>query len=158
MYKKTSEGDMTATNTSAKFSLGGDTDPHEGSSVNSYQLVGILTNSSVVGDNEIPAKVGYNKIVDPNAYYFKNTDNTFRPLPASNIFSMKAFRCYLTTSTSARQNILSFNYEDNDQPTGVSIIESEDGKTVDVIFDLNGRRLQNAKKGINIINGKKVIK
>ena len=158
MYKKTSEGEMTATNASAAFTLGGDTDSHEGSSVNSYQLVGILTNSSIVGDNEIAAKVGYNKIVDPNAYYFKNTDNTFRPLPASNIFSMKAFRCYLTTSTSARQNVLNFNYEDIDQPTGVSFIESEDGKTVDVIFDLNGRRLQNAKKGISIINGKKVIK
>ncbi|MBO4662107.1 MAG: hypothetical protein J5630_05350 [Bacteroidaceae bacterium] len=160
MYKKTSEGNMTATNESATFALGGDTEGHAGVAVNSYQLVGILTNSSIVANDGIDAKVGYNKIVNPKAYYFKNTDNTFRPLPASNIFSMKAFRCYLTTSTStsARQNILSFNYEDNDQPTGVSFIESEDGKSVDVIFDLNGRRLQNAKKGINIINGKKVMK
>ena len=158
MYKKTSEGEMTAANASAAFALGGDTDPHEGSSVNSYQLVGILTNSSVVANDGIEPKTGYNKIIDPNAYYFKNTDNTFRPLPTSNIFSMKAFRCYLTNSNSARQSVLGFSYEEDGQPTGVSIIESEDGKTVDVIFDLNGRRLQNAKKGINIINGKKVIK
>ena len=160
MYKKTTADDMSVTNTStsATFALGGDTDPHKGSGVNNYHLVGILTNSSIVENDGIAAKAGYNKIIDPNAYYFKNTDNTFRPLPTSNIFSMKAFRCYLTSSTNARQNVLGFSYEDNGQPTGVSIIESEDGNTVDVIFDLNGRRLQNAKKGINIINGKKVIK
>ncbi len=159
MYKKTTAGDMSVTNTStsATFALGGDTSPHVGSGVNNYHLVGILTNSSIVESEGTEAKAGYNQIVDSNAYYFKNTDHKFYSL--NQRFNMKAFRCYLTTTNnSARQDVLSFSYEENGEPTGVSFIESEDGNTVDVIFDLNGRRLQNAKKGINIINGKKVIK
>ena len=159
MYKKTTAGDMSVTNTStsATFALGGDTSPHVGSGVNNYHLVGILTNSSIVESEGTEAKAGYNQIVDSNAYYFKNTDHKFYSL--NQRFNMKAFRCYLTTTNnSARQDVLGFSYEENGEPTGVSFIESEDGNTVDVIFDLNGRRLQNAKKGINIINGKKVIK
>lgn len=160
MYKKESEGVMSVTNeiTEVGFSLVGDYNKYEGElDDNGYQLVGILTNSSIVESEGTEAKAGYNQIVDPNAYYFKNTDRKFYSL--NQRFNMKAFRCYLTTTNnSARQNVLGISYEENDEPTGVSFIESEDGNTVDVIFDLNGRRLQNAKKGINIINGKKVIK
>ncbi len=40
--------------------------------------------------------------------------------------------------------------------TGIDAIDSEAGK--DVIYDLSGRRVNNAVKGVYIINGKKVIK
>jgi hypothetical protein len=132
--------------------------PQNGSSHNNYKLQGVLVNTSVInGTNYTSAKEGYDvAITDPNAYYFVAADNTFRKLNGR--FNLKAFRAYLTaTSANARENI-GIDIFDNDQPTGISFVESEDGKTVDVIFDLNGRRLQNAKKGINIINGKKVIK
>lgn len=129
-----------------------------GSSHNDFKLQGVLVNTSVIdGTTYTIAKSGYDvATTDPNAYYFDATNNTFRKMNGR--FNLKAFRAYLTaTSANARENI-GIDIFDNDQPTGISFVESEGGNTVDVIFDLNGRRLQNAKKGINIINGKKVVK
>ena len=129
-----------------------------GSSHNDFKLQGVLVNTSVIdGTTYTIAKSGYDvATTDPNAYYFDAANNTFRKMNGR--FNLKAFRAYLTaTSANARENI-GIDIFDNDQPTGISFVESEGGNTVDVIFDLNGRRLQNAKKGINIINGKKVVK
>lgn len=40
--------------------------------------------------------------------------------------------------------------------SNLNIVENADG-TIDTIYDINGRRLQQRERGINIINGKKVI-
>ncbi|MBR0182485.1 MAG: hypothetical protein IJQ05_04305 [Bacteroidaceae bacterium] len=126
-----------------------------------FILQGVMINTSVVdGVKETKAKdASYTSVTDPNAYYFIAADNTFRKMNGR--FNLKAFRAYLSrkevNDADARTNI-AIEIIHNDEPTGISFIESEDGNTVDVIFDLNGRRLQNTKKGINIINGKKVIK
>ena len=128
---------------------------------NNFKMQGVLVNTSVIDGSiytEAKTGSGYNTAVtDAKAYYFDAANNTFCKLNGR--FNLKAFRAYLTSTSieEARTNI-GIDVFDNDQPTGISFIESEDGKTVDVIFDLNGRRLQDAKKGINIINGKKVIK
>ena len=42
------------------------------------------------------------------------------------------------------------------KPTGIKITEDKKNKNI-VIYDLNGRHLQNPQKGINIINSKKVV-
>ncbi len=157
LIKKEADAGLSVSAEGQDFSIGIEV-PQGGSIHNDYKLQGVLVNTSVInGTNYTSAKDGYDvAITDPNAYYFDATNNTFRKLNGR--FNLKAFRAYLTaTSANARENI-GIDIFDNDQPTGISFVESEDGKTVDVIFDLNGRRLQNAKKGINIINGKKVIK
>ena len=41
-------------------------------------------------------------------------------------------------------------------PTGIKVIENTQNKNA-TVYDLNGVRLSEAKKGINILNGKKVI-
>ena len=157
LIKKEAGAGLSVSAEGQDFSIGIES-PQGGSIHNNFKLQGVLVNTSVIdGTNYDSAKPGYDvAITDPNAYYFVAADNTFRKLNGR--FNLKAFRAYLTaTSNNARENI-GIDIFDNDQPTGISFVESEDGKTVDVIFDLNGRRLQNAKKGINIINGKKVIK
>ena len=132
-------------------------EPQEVSSENDYKLQGVLVYTSVIdGKNYTTAKSGYVATTDANAYYFDAASTKFCKLNGR--FNLKAFRAYLTTNAGEARPNIGFDLFDDDQPTGVNIIESEDGNTVDVIFDLNGRRLQNAKKGINIINGKKVIK
>ena len=40
--------------------------------------------------------------------------------------------------------------------SNLNFVENADG-TIDTIYDINGRRLQQRERGINIINGKKVI-
>lgn len=67
-------------------------------------------------------------------------------------FSLSANRCYLTTSSSAKAL-----YFGGDETDGIDNIEADSNKS-DVIYDLSGRRVANAKKGVYIINGKKVMK
>ena len=68
--------------------------------------------------------------------------------------TMKPFRAYIKPqSTNAKQFIkVVFDGE----ATGIKEITSDNTKAE--IFDLSGRRVAKAQKGVYIINGKKVIK
>jgi hypothetical protein len=59
----------------------------------------------------------------------------------------------VSESAMSRINI---RVQGEDTETGIGEIVNEDAKAE--IYDMAGRRLQNAHKGIYIINGKKVIK
>ena len=159
MFKNTTGEAVSATATGVNFMfLSGEIGKAKEFS-DGYKLIGIQKNSSIVdGVNETEAvDESYQVIEDANAYYFKNSDSKFYPLYER--FNMKALRCYLTsTSEGARQSVLGFAVDDDGSTTGVNFIESEDGKTVDIVFDLNGRRHNQMQKGINIVNGKKVFK
>ncbi len=56
---------------------------------------------------------------------------------------------------SAGSNLSAFRFDFEDTLTGIEAIESNTNATV---FDLQGRRVQNAKSGLYIVNGKKVIR
>lgn len=68
-------------------------------------------------------------------------------------FLNNGFKAYLPkpASSEARFYVFDFGTE-----TGIEGIESENAKAE--IYDLSGRRVQNAQKGLYIVNGKKVIK
>ena len=159
--KGAGEGFVVGTTAVEDFSLGDD-EVQSTAEHNTYKLQGVMVNTSVVNGTTYTdpyTDKGYQQaVIDPNAYYFEASSNTFRALNGR--FNLKAFRAYLSTTddTSNARSILGIDISEDGQSTGISFVESEDGKTVDVVFDLNGRRLQEAKKGINIINGKKVIK
>lgn len=119
-----------------------------------YKMCGAFNPTSVVdGVNYTTAKnASYDLIEDPNAYYFK--DNQFNKLNGR--FNMGGFRAYLTTSSSnAKTSVISINF--NDITTGVKFVENEEKGTVEIIFDLNGRRLEAQQKGVNIVKGKKIL-
>ena len=68
------------------------------------------------------------------------------------------FKAYLPANavTTAESRFLVFNFGD-DNTTAIEGIEAEN--TADaVVYDLAGRRVQNAQKGVFIVNGKVVIK
>ena len=70
-----------------------------------------------------------------------------------------AFRAYLPASAvSAGARFLTFDFDDNAE-TGINAVEIEEAAPANAaIYDLSGRRVQSAKSGLYIINGKKVIK
>ena len=71
-------------------------------------------------------------------------------------FLNNAFKAYLPApAVSAGVRFLSFNFGD-DVETSIESVEGENGKAE--IYDLAGRRVQNAQKGVFIVNGKVVIK
>ena len=72
-------------------------------------------------------------------------------------FLNNGFKAYLPAS-GAGARFLTFDFDDNAE-TGINAVEIEEAAPANAaIYDLSGRRVQNAKSGLYIINGKKVIK
>ena len=65
------------------------------------------------------------------------------------------YKCYLSKPSNAR----AFYFDDEDVETGINAVEIEEVVPADAaIYDLSGRRVQSAKSGLYIVNGKNVIK
>lgn len=71
-------------------------------------------------------------------------------------FLNSANKAYLPATTAAEARFLVFNFGD-DNATAIEGIEAESTANA-VVYDLAGRRVQKAQKGLYIVNGKKVIK
>ena len=71
--------------------------------------------------------------------------------------TMKANKAYLPASEIPSSSIKSFTLVFEDQETGITITETMSADEVREIFDLQGRRLARPIKGINIIDGKRVL-
>ncbi len=69
--------------------------------------------------------------------------------------SIKGFRAYFDVPVSSEVKALFFEGED---ATGISEIENSTLNTEDAIYNVAGHRIQRMQKGINIINGKKILK
>ena len=69
--------------------------------------------------------------------------------------TLNAFRGYITTA-SAGVKALTFDFDDD--ATGISLMEDGRSQMEDgAIYNLAGQRIQKMQKGINIVNGKKVM-
>lgn len=69
--------------------------------------------------------------------------------------TVKPFRAYIKAQAAdARMMRVIFD----DEETGVESLTTDDEQQTTVIYDLSGRRVQKAQKGIYIINGKKTMK
>lgn len=88
-----------------------------------------------------------------NIYYIA----TNKVLYANQQFNVAAYRGWFETPKTASSNskVYSVGFGDDDT-TGIDLIEKENGE-IDMIFDISGKQLPQSKKGINIINNKKVI-
>lgn len=75
--------------------------------------------------------------------------------PVGNGIKIPAGKAYLNLSGSSVKGF-TFVFED-ETPTAIAEIENENLKVESPIFNLAGQRLQKMQKGINIINGKKVL-
>ena len=72
-------------------------------------------------------------------------------------FKNNANKAYLPAG-GASARVLTFEFDDNAE-TGINAVEIEEAAPANAaIYDLSGRRVQSAKSGLYIINGKKVIK
>lgn len=73
-------------------------------------------------------------------------------------FKNNANKAYLPAPAPGGARVLTFNFDDNAE-TGINAVEIEEAAPANAaIYDLSGRRVQSAKSGLYIINGKKVIK
>ena len=66
------------------------------------------------------------------------------------------YKCYLSKKLASAR---AFYFDDEDVETGINAVEIEEVVPADAaIYDLSGRRVQSAKSGLYIVNGKKIIK
>lgn len=123
-----------------------------GTTYNNVNAVPAATVASTVNDNalhpttggEIP--VGSYILANKNnhvAFYLINPDSR----------TVAKNKAYLVAPTSSNLNAFRFDFEDT--LTGIQGVENESSI---VVYDLQGRRVQNAKSGLYIVNGKKVIR
>lgn len=95
------------------------------------------------------------KTIDPSVgdndiYYISRNRFVYGDVP----FKVAAYRAYFETPRSADGKV--FVYGIDVDTTDIDCIENADG-TMTVIYDMEGRRLNEMRKGINIINGKKIF-
>ena len=79
---------------------------------------------------------------------------------------LKPFRLYLkltsidgspVKATEGAMSRINIRVQGEDTETGIDELKTENGNVKTEIFDLSGRRVQKAQKGVCIQNGKKVI-
>ena len=85
--------------------------------------------------------------------YFGLKGNAFVPVAESTVPAGKAL-LPASLITSNEVKVLNFVFEDD--ATSLSSISSPEGK--ECIYNLAGQRMQKMQKGINIVNGKKILK
>ena len=120
-----------------------------GSTAGNYSLVGTLTTSDVLANN---------------AYIINNDKfwNVGELISNGKVTAVKvgAFRSYLlanTTAPSAQARMLSLSIGDDDT-TAIDVLNAADNSEAE-IYDLNGHRLYDLQKGINIVKrGNKTTK
>ena len=122
-----------------------------------------LTCSSVFIDFALTGVYSRYEAADLSSCYAINISGAWSPIAAESY--LNPFRLYMTitsrngspvkVSQSAMSRI-NIRVQGEDTETGIGEIVNDGAKAE--IYDMTGRRLQNAHKGIYIINGKKVIK
>lgn len=110
-------------------------------------LTGVLTEggATILGNSYVLAKTKTGDKVG----FFKVTGNDVK---------CPQYKCYLTVP--AQQNPARVIYfSSDDVETSINAVETEETTPANAaIYDLSGRRVQSAKAGLYIVNGKKVIK
>ena len=94
--------------------------------------------------------------VPTNSYVLQNgSDGIGFYKVDSDPITINPFRAYLTASAGVHS--LTVDYQ-NGEETGIQTVDNAQQAKDNAIFDLSGRRVVKAQKGIYIVNGKKIVK
>lgn len=112
------------------------------------------TQTYLVGNFETPVYVPNSD--EQNSYYVLQS-NQFKKVTSANSIKSGSNRCYLKVpvTSDSRQSTLGIAVDEGGA-TGIDAMNSLINNNAE-IYDLNGRKLKDLRKGINIVNGVKVI-
>lgn len=118
---------------------------YKGGAATTNQTVGLLTGVLVEGGYVPSGSYILSKYKDRFAFY---------KVDGENVKKAQQYRCYLTNSTPSPVSAFYLNGEG--ETTGINaLLNGNNGETE--IYDLSGKRLNHLQKGINIVNGQKVL-
>ena len=108
-----------------------------GTDISSTNKLTGITTATAVNDNQ----------------YYGLSDNKFVKVNAGTVPAGKA----LLPVSAVGAGVKEFTFIFDDKETGIRTIEKVSAEEAAQIFDLSGRRLSKMQKGINIVNGKKIL-
>ena len=115
----------------------------------------IATAASTVEEGGVNMIGNFAQTSIPVGSYYINTSSQLKKLTGSAV-NMKGFRAYFTVNGSYVK-ALSFDFDDD--ATGISLMEEGRSKMEDgAIYNVAGQRINKMQRGINIVNGKKILK
>ncbi len=125
----------------------------------------LVFNDVTIEKDLVPAVVGSNVITFSGNYApvkFEANDESILYVGANNKLyypnaevTMNAFRAYFQVDGSSLIKHFALKFS-GDDATGISTVEAGDGS--ETIYNVAGQRLNKAQKGVNIVNGKKILK
>jgi hypothetical protein len=119
----------------------------------------ISTPSYVLSAQGTPAVVGFYKAKLNVSTDTTNDGTAEAPAVTYESFLNNGFKAYLPAPANTPAAVRFFLFDFGGEETGITEIENENMETEDSeVYDLAGRRVQNAKKGIYVVNGKVVVK
>lgn len=116
----------------------------------------INTPSYVLSAQGTPAVVGFYKAMLNYTLATNGTGTKVEEGTTGTHFLNNGFKAYLPAPAGSDARFFVFDFGGNE--TGIESVEGENGNVETEVYDLAGRRVQNAKKGIFVINGKVVVK
>ena len=125
-----------------------------------YQIIGyqkgaLTTNQTVGLLTGVLEKGGH----VPSGSYILSKYNgrfAFYKVDGENVKQAQQYRCYLTIPADQPTAVSAFYLNGEGETTGISaLLNGNNGETE--IYDLSGKRLNHLQKGINIVNGQKVL-
>lgn len=111
------------------------------------QTVGLLT-GVLVEDGHVPS----------GSYILSKYNGRFAfyKVDGENVKQAQQYRCYLTIPADQPTAVSAFYLNGEGETTGINaLLNGNNGETE--IYDLSGKRLNHLQKGINIVNGQKVL-
>ncbi len=116
----------------------------------------IATAASTVEEGDVNMIGNFGQTSITTGSYYINTSSQLKKLNAASA-TLKGFRAYFTVDGTSNVKALSFDFDDD--ATGISLMEDGRSKMEDgAIYNVAGQRLNKMQKGINIVNGKKILR
>lgn len=92
----------------------------------------------------------------PQGSFYISNQGTLKKLTAE-VAALKGFRAYFTVEGGRGVKALSFDLDDD--ATAIEMVDAQQSTANDqTIYNVAGQRMSKVQKGINIINGKKILK
>ena len=114
------------------------------------------TETATVENNDLRGTL-YNKNITEEAYVLGKDENDVaylgKAVMTDGAWLNNANKAYLPVTAGAGARFLSFDFGTE---TAIESVESVENNAA--VYDLSGRRVQKAQKGLYIVNGKKVVK
>lgn len=125
-----------------------------------YQFIGYKNGAATTNQTVgwLTGVLGENDHVPSGSYILSKYNGRFAfyKVDGENVKEAQQYRCYLTIPADQPTAVSAFYLNGEGETTGINaLLNGNNGETE--IYDLSGKRLNHLQKGINIVNGQKVL-